>query len=90
MTSSAKFYKIKLINRLLEHTRRVRSQLLDELTTHATDPVVFKRRLRMLRHVNSYESQLLQKIENFETDDIRDLVNFDVAPFLKDITWRSS
>jgi hypothetical protein len=90
MTPSAKFYKIKLINRLLEHTRRVRSQLLDELTTNATDPVVFKRRLRMLRHVNSYESQLLQKIENFETDDIQDLVNFDVAPFFRDITGRSA
>jgi hypothetical protein len=90
MISSAKFYKIKLINRLLEYTHRLRTDLLHELTTNATDPVVFKRRLRMLRHVNSYESQLLQKIENFETDDIQDLVNFDVAPFLKDITWRSS
>jgi hypothetical protein len=68
----------------------VRSQLLDELTTNATDPVVFKRRLRMLRQVNSYESQLLQKVENFETNDMQDLVNFDVAPFFKDITWRSS
>jgi len=90
MTSGTKFYKIKLINRLLEHTHRVRSQLLKELTTNATDPVVFKRRLRMLRHVNSYESQLLQKIENFETDDMQDLVNFDVTPMFKDITWRSS
>ena len=90
MTSSAKFYKIKLINRLLEHTHRLRADLLHELTTNATDPVVFKRRLRMLRHVDSYESQLLQKIENFETDDMQDLVNFDVAPFFKDITWRSS
>jgi hypothetical protein len=68
----------------------VRSQLLKELTTNATDPVVFKRRLRMLRHVNSYESQLLQKIENFETDDMQDLVNFDVDPFFKDITGRSA
>ena len=90
MISGTKFYKIKLINRLLEHTHRLRTDLLHELTTNATDPVVFKRRLRMLRHVNSYESQLLQKIENFETDDIQDLVNFDVAPFFKDITWRSS
>lgn len=90
MTSSAKFYKIKLINRLLEHTHRLKTDLIHELTTNATDPVVFKRRLRMLRHVNSYESQLLQKIEDFETDDIQDLVNFDVAPFFKDITWRSS
>jgi len=90
MTSSAKFYKIKLINRLLEHTHPLKTLLLHELTTNATDPVVFKRRLRMLRQVNSYESQLLQKIENFETDDIQDLVNFDVAPFFKDITWRSS
>ena len=90
MTSGTKFYKIKLINRLLEHTHRLRADLLQELTTNATDPVVFKRRLIMLRQVNSYESQLLQKVENFETDDMQDLVNFDVAPFFKDITWRSS
>ena len=90
MTNSVKFFKIKLINRLLEHTRRVRSQLLDELITNATDPVVFKRRLRMLRHVNSYESQLLQKIENFETNDMQDLVNFNVDPFFKDIAGRST
>ena len=90
MTSGIKFYKIKLINRLLDRTHRVRSRLLDELATNATDPVVFKRRLRMLRHVNSYESQLLQKIENFETDDMQDLINFNIVPFLKDVAWRSS
>jgi hypothetical protein len=90
MTSGVKFYKIKLIKRLLEHTHQLRADLLNELTANATDPVVVKRRLRMLRHVNSYESQLLKKIENFETDDMQDLVNFDFAPFFKDIAWRSA
>lgn len=90
MTSGIKFYKIKLINRLLEHTHRVRSQLLDELATNATDPVVFNRRLRMLRHVNSYESQLVQKIQNFDTDNVKDLVNFDVDSGIKNVVHRSA
>jgi hypothetical protein len=90
MTSGTKFYKIKLINRLLEHTHRVRSQLLDELATNATDPVVFNRRLRMLRHVNSYESQLVQKIQNFDTDNVKDLVNFDVDSGIKNVVHRSA
>jgi hypothetical protein len=90
MTSGTKFYKIKLINKLLDHTHRVRSQLLDELATNATDPVVFNRRLRMLRHVNSYESQLVQKIQNFDTDNVKDLVNFDFVSGIKNIVHRSA
>jgi hypothetical protein len=90
MTSGTKFYKIKLINRLLDHTHQVRSQLLNELATNATDPVVFNRRLRMLRHVNSYESQLVQKIQNFDTDNVDDLVNIDIASGIKNIVHRSA
>lgn len=90
MTLGTKFYKIKLINRLLDHNHQVRSQLLDELAINATDPVLFNRRLRMLCHVNSYESQIIQKIQNFDTDNVEDLVNFDVTSGIGKILHRSA
>lgn len=90
MRHNLKFYKIKLINQLLNYNHQVRSQLLEELVTNATDPIVFKRRLRMLRHVNSYENQLLQKIEDFETNDIEDLSKFDIYNGIKKIIYRSA
>jgi hypothetical protein len=90
MTDSILFYKLKLIKKLLESTQRIRSQLFDELVTNATDPVVYKRRYRMLRHLNIYEAQLLQKIQNFETEDVNDLNDFDAEISLVDIINRSA
>ena len=77
MNDGTKFYKIKTIKKLLIYTTQLRTQLLDELVAHATNPVIIKRRMRMLRHVNIYENQLLEKIQAFETNDIRDLAEFD-------------
>lgn len=77
MTSSIKFYKIKLIKKILNQTEQIRNRLLEELVTNATDPTIYKRRLRMLKHLNLYENQLLEKIQHFQTDDVRDLLDFD-------------
>ncbi len=90
MTPAVKFYKIKLIKNLLEYSQRVRNQLLDELVTNATDPVVYSRRLRMLRHVNLYENQLIQKIQNFDTDDVDDFAQVNLKRELNRITHRSA
>lgn len=90
MTNNSKFYKIKVINQLLEYNHQVRNKLLEELVTNATDTVIFKRRLRMLCHVNSYENQLLEKIQNFETNDIEDLNKFDIYNGIKNIVHRSA
>jgi len=68
----------------------VREKLFTELVDDATDPTIFKRRLRMIRHVNMYQNQLIKKIEAFETDDVNDLINFDPRMFIKDITNRSA
>jgi hypothetical protein len=72
MTPNIKFYKIKLLKELMEATHNKRTILLDELINNAIDPVIFKRRLRMMRHLNMYESQIIQKIQDFDTDDARD------------------
>ena len=63
---------------------------MQELIANATDPVVFKRRIRMLKHLNLYETQIISKIQNFETDNVDDLNSFDFISGLKTIMNRSS
>lgn len=73
MSSNVKFYKIKIIKKLLTKTNRARTQLLDELVVNASDPTIVQRRIRMLKHLNLYENQLIDKIQNFETNEVSDL-----------------
>lgn len=73
MSSNAKFYKIKIIKKLLTKTNRARTQLLDELIVNASDPTIVQRRIRMLKHLNLYENQLIDKIQNFKTNEVSDL-----------------
>lgn len=72
MTPNIKFYKIKFLKDLMKVVQNERVILLDELIDNATDPVIFKRRMRMMRHLNMYENQMLQKIQDFDTDDVQD------------------
>lgn len=57
----------------MQQTQQARQQLVDELAIHATDPVLYKRRFRMLAQLNQYEEQIIKKIQNFETLDAEDL-----------------
>ena len=90
MTDSVKFFKIKLIKKLLKSTEQAKNQLLDELIINATDPTIVKRRLRMIKNLNSYESQLIEKIQQFNTDDANDLVEFDPYKYIHHIINRSA
>ena len=73
MNTSIKFYKIKLIKKLIAFVGEQRQILLDELITNATDSTIFNRRCQMLQQLNLYENQLVAKIYNFETDSVDDL-----------------
>jgi hypothetical protein len=90
MTDSVKFFKIKLIKKLLKSTEQAKNQLLDELITNATDPIIVKRRLRMIKNLNSYESQLIEKIQQFNTDDANDLIEFETSKYIHQIVNRSA
>lgn len=90
MNPGLKFYKIKIIKKLLQKSSQAREQLLHELAVHATDPVITKRRIRMLKHLNLYENQLISKIQNFETDDINDLVNVKVENYIFSVIHRGA
>jgi len=80
MQPNTKFYKIKILKEFLAETANARQTLLDELIANATDPVIVKRRYRMLRHLALYENQIIEKIQNFETNDVTDITScFDVV-----------
>lgn len=84
-----KYYKIKLLKKLFEQTAQFRQELFEQLVVNATDPVIVKRRLRILRQLNSYENQLVVKIQNFSTDDIEDIIGFNPLFKLKSIVHPS-
>jgi hypothetical protein len=90
MTTSVKFFKIKLIKKLLKSTEQAKNQLMDELIANATDPTIVKRRLRMIKNLNSYESQLIEKIQQFDTNDANDLVRFEPDKYIHQIINRSA
>lgn len=76
MAFNIKYYKIKLIKKFLSNTNQARTNILKELVTNATDPIIYKRRLRMLEHLSRYEQQIINKLRDFDTEDPRD---FDTA-----------
>lgn len=90
MSSNAKFYKIKIIKKLLTKTNRARTQLLDELIVNASDPTIVQRRIRMLKHLNLYENQLIDKIQNFKTNEVSDLNFIYIEHYVDLITNRSA
>lgn len=63
------FYKNHLITEIEKKVAVVRQQLTDELISAGSDPVVYKRRFRMLQQLNDWHSQIINKLFNFKTDD---------------------
>ena len=83
MIRQVNYYKIKTTKKLIDIANNHRNKLLTELVDYATDPVIVKRRLRMLSQLSQIESQLLSKIQSFETDDIND---FNFQTLFKEIS----
>lgn len=88
MSINLTFYKSRLLLQFLEDTAQARKKLLEELVVNASDPIIFKRRFRMLKQLSHYESQIIEKINNFDSDNPDD---FDIKFFhLNNIIDRSS
>ena len=68
------FLRLSLLREFLSHSEKLKKNLLQELVTRATDPVIRMRRFRMLRQLSLYESQIIKKIENLQTDNSYDFV----------------
>lgn len=67
------FYKTQLIYKVLNAIRCERDLLVRDLVAYTTDPVRYKRRIRILINLADYEKQVLEKIRDFETDQSKDL-----------------
>lgn len=66
------FYKNHLVAEIEKQVSITRQQLTDELIAAGSDPVVYKRRFRMLQQLNAWHAQIIIKLFNFETDDPSD------------------
>lgn len=72
------FCKLVVANIASCYINQHRTALQQELYTKANDPVLLRRRFRMISQLADYESQIYKKIYNFQssnTDDYFDTVN---------------
>lgn len=76
MVSNANlFLRLRMLKLFLQHSAKLKQQLLTELFESATDPVIRRRRFRMLRQLSTYESQIIGKIQNLHSDNAKDFLN---------------
>lgn len=66
------FYKNHLVAEIEKQVSATRQQLTDELIAAGSDPVVYRRRFRMLQQLSTWHAQIINKLFNFETDDPAD------------------
>lgn len=66
------------------HIDKQKRALQRELYENANDPVLLKRRFRMLGQLAKYESQIYKKIHDFETTD-RDDYSLSAQLIIKEI-----
>ena len=64
-----------MVNDILSFTNDQRTILLNELIDNASDPIIVKRRMRMLKHLALYESQLIEKLADFDSNDYKDFID---------------
>ena len=68
------FLKVKLLDDFLKETHRHRRKLLEELIVKTNNPVIKKRRARMLSQLAEYESVTIKKIMSFDSTDPLDFL----------------
>lgn len=83
-----KLYLIDIVSRIIDNQRIL---LEKELQEKASDPVIFKRRFRMLSQLTDYQSQIYKKIYNFDTEDLNDYkqVVYLINTEIQNVTSRS-
>lgn len=84
------FYKLKLVQDIIVMAAEARTKLFEELLVHALDPTIKMRRFRMLRQLSQFESQMIEKIWRFETDDPRDLYQFNWSKEIESVISRDA
>jgi hypothetical protein len=90
MSLNVKFYKLRLLKKFLEQTSHARNILMNELIDNASDPTIYLRRVRMLKHLAQYERQIIEKIQNFDSDHEEDFCEEIVIAGLQNILNKSA
>jgi len=72
MTQQEIFYKLLIANVVGWYLDDARIQLHRELYSMGDDPILLKRRFRMLSQLANYESQIYKKIYNFSSNNPSD------------------
>jgi len=79
-----------MLQEFLVKVQAAKEGLLSELVTRASDPVILKRRFRMLSQLALYESIVVSKIYNLETEDNNDFLNLSYIKHINTIIDKSA
>jgi len=66
------FLKLTITHIVSSHINQRKELLQQELIEFANDPILLKRRYRMISQLADYESQIYKKIYQFRSNDIND------------------
>ena len=69
------FYKLVTANTTSFYLDKFKTDLERDLYATADDPVLFRRRFRMISQLADYQSQIYKKIYNFTSDDMNDYID---------------
>jgi len=91
LTKTELFYKLVITDITSFYIDQYKTRLQQELYEKASDPVLLKRRFRMLSQLADYESQIYKKIYQFQSNDTDDYVQSvgQIINELNDVTDRS-
>jgi hypothetical protein len=85
------FYKNCLLTEIESRVAQARQKLIDELIAAGSDPVVYRRRIRMLQQLSTWHAQIINKLFAFESDDPADYLEIRGAMIdLHSITSRNA
>ena len=82
MSQASVYFKLVLVDQVNQKIAYSRQRLTSELQSLATDPMLFKRRCRMLSQLAGYEGQIYKKIHAFDSDQMADY-----RQAISDIGW---
>ena len=66
--------QLRLLQILSDNVHKERQILQQELINNATDPVVKKRRFRMLSNLSTFEASIIKKMYAFDAKDITEQI----------------
>lgn len=68
-TDDPNYLKNRVLYKSLKKIEEMKHKALRDLVAYADDPVRYRRRLRFLKELTTYEKNLLESFENFVSDD---------------------